>query len=502
MSDSGKSWICLVCGYIHHGEAPPESCPVCGAPASDFELQQPAPAPTTAPVITRWRCLVCGHEHKGNAPPDACPVCGVPAEEFEAAEEAAASQPSTSTETRKIVILGGGIAGVSAAEGARQTSPEAEIVLISGEKHLPYYRLNLTRRLAGEIGDDALPIHPESWYAENRIELLRGQEVTELRTESREIVFQDGNTLSYDRLILTCGAHPFIPPVPGAEKKGVFSIRTIEDVQALEESLSPGSPCVCIGGGILGLETAGALAKRGISVTLLENYGYLLPRQLNREASALLSEEVKRMGIQICSQAAAAKIIGNEQVEAVVLEDGTELPAAAVCITTGIRANSHLARRAGLAVRTGIVVNNHLQSSCPDIHAAGDCAEHGGRVYGLWEPARYQGNIAGMNAAGVATDFGGIAPMTTLKVLGLKMFSLGTLNPEAGSYVEISAKENGSYRCYLFRDNRLAGAILVGDTSLATAAARTLSEGKDCSAAGIPPTVESFECFLRGDSMA
>lgn len=501
MSDSGKSWVCTVCGYVHHGETPPDTCPVCGAPASAFELQEPAPKPVAAPVVNRWRCLVCGYEHDGNSPPDACPVCGVPADEFEAAAEETAA-PATSCESHKIVILGGGIAGVSAAEGARKASADAEIVLISGEAHLPYYRLNLTRRLAGEIGDDVLPIHPEAWYEDNKIQLLCGQEVTELRPENHEVVFQDGSTLGYDRLILTCGSHPFIPPVPGVEKKGVFSIRTLDDVQALEASLTPGAPCVCIGGGILGLETAGALAKRGFAVTLLENYGYLLPRQLNREASALLSKEVKGLGIQICTQAAAATIIGKDKVEAVVLEDGTELPAAAVCITTGIRANSHLARRAGLTVRSGIVVNNHLQSSCPDIYAAGDCAEYGGRVYGLWEPSQFQGNIAGMNAAGVETEFGGIAPMTTLKVLGVKMFSLGTINPEDGSYVEISAKDNGSYRCYLFRDNRLAGAILVGDTSLATAATRTLREGSDCSAAGLPATVKSFEAFLRGDSMA
>ncbi|HQB03691.1 MAG TPA: hypothetical protein PLY90_10415, partial [Candidatus Hydrogenedentes bacterium] len=118
-------------------------------------------------------------------------------------------------------------------------------------------------------------------------------------------------------------------------------------------------------------------------------------------------------------------------------------------------------------------------------------------VYGLWEPAQYQGSIAGLNAAGIATEFGGIARMTTLKVLGLKMFSLGTINPEDGSYTEISEKKDGCYRCYLFRDNKLAGAILVGDTSLATAAARILREGTDCSAAGLPASVHTFESFLR-----
>jgi nitrite reductase (NADH) large subunit len=499
MSDSGKSWVCLVCGYVHHGDEPPECCPVCGAPASDFELQEAAPAPAAAPVVTKWRCLVCGYEHDGDGPPEACPVCGVPAEEFEACapESPVASRRD---DKRSIVILGGGIAGVSAAEGARQASSSAEIVLVSAEEHLPYYRLNLTRRLAGEIGDEALPIHPESWYEEKQIQLLRGQKASELRPESKQVVLKDGRELSYDSLILACGAHPFVPPVPGAEKKGVFTIRTLEDVQALEGMLSPGAPCVCIGGGILGLETAGALAKRGIAVTLLENYGYLLPRQLNREASALLSEEVKGLGIQICSQAAAAAIIGEDAVEGVVLKDGTELPAAAVCITTGIRSNSHLARRAGLAVGQGVVVDNHLQTSVPDIYAAGDCAEYGGCVYGLWEPAQYQGNIAGMNAAGVPTEFGGIARMTTLKVLGMKMFSLGTINPKDGSYTEISTTEDDTYRCYLFRDNRLAGAILVGDTSLASTAARLLREKTDCSAAGLPATVEGFEAFLRDKS--
>jgi len=496
MANQGKSWVCLVCGYVHHGDEPPECCPVCGAPASDFELQAPAPAPAPTAPVTRWRCLVCGYEHDGTEPPDACPVCGVSSDDFEACT-AETADAAVSSDGSRVVILGAGIAGVSAAESLRNASPGVEITLVSNEARPPYYRLNLTRRLAGEIGDEALPIHPLSWYTDRNIRLLEGKEATEIRVEKREVALDDGTALPYDRLILTCGAHPFIPPVPGADQEGVFSIRRLEDVHALEALLRPGSPCVCIGGGILGLETAGALAKRGIKVTLLENYGYLLPRQLNREASALLSEAVTRLGIQICSQAAAAAITGNGRVEKVVLEDGTELPCEAVCITTGIRSNTHLARRAGLAVRQGIVVDNHLQTSSPGIYAAGDCAEYAGSVYGLWEPAQYQGSIAGLNAAGIATEFGGIARMTTLKVLGLKMFSLGTINPEDGSYTEISEKKDGCYRCYLFRDNKLAGAILVGDTSLATAAARILREGTDCSAAGLPVTVHTFESFLR-----
>ncbi len=496
MAGSSKAWKCVVCGYVHRGDTPPETCPVCGAPASDFESFEETSPPSPA-KSTSWRCLICGYVHDGDTSPDTCPLCGAGREEFEACVETPAPAAGA-TDKRKIVIIGGGIAGVSAAEAARQALPGAEILLFTTEAGLPYYRLNLTRHLAGEVGDDALIIHSRAWYEEQAICLRTGMTINALDVNSHTILTEDGETVSYDKLVLACGAHPFIPPIPGAELEGVSAIRTLEDVRQLLERVTPEAPCVCIGGGILGLETAGALAKRGIRVTLLEGFEYLLPRQLNREAAKVLEIHVKSMGIDIITNASTKVLEGDGMVCGVLLQNGTRLPARAVTITTGIRTNSHLARRAGLAVNQGIVVDMHMASSAPDIYAAGDCAEFGGAVAGLWEPAQYQGTIAGLNAAGAMSEFGGIPRANTLKVLGIKLFSMGVIQPDDGSYLEIADQEEGQYRRFLFRDGILAGAILIGDTRLAAAVTRASREHLDCSTVAIATaTASDVAAFLE-----
>lgn len=495
MASSPSALKCVVCGYVHRGDNAPEVCPICGAPTEEFEPFQEAPAPS-ASTAGQWRCLICGYVHDGTEAPDACPVCGAGTDEFEACGETAAPE-GHSNDSRRIVIIGGGIAGVSAAESARQALPKAEILLLGEEPVLPYYRLNLTRRIAGEIGEEALSIHPQSWYDEKNIHLRTGAKVHSLDPEQHSITTEDNERIPYDKLILACGAHPFIPPIPGADLPGVGAVRTLEDVRELLDRVEMNTPVVCIGGGILGLETAGALAKRGATITLLEGFDYLLPRQLNRDAAGILAESARAMGITIRPKSATKAILDDGAMKTVLLEDDTRLSASLITITTGVRANTHLARRAGLSVNQGIVVDAHMATSHPNIYAAGDCAEYGGAVAGLWEPAQYQGAIAGHNAAGVSAEFGGIPRMNTLKVLGIKMFSMGVIQPDDGSYKEIVETGEGRYRRFLFRDGFLAGAILVGDTALAAAATRAAREHTDCSALMAPETtVENVSAFL------
>jgi len=475
-------WVCMVCGYVHRGSEPPETCPVCGAPASDFEKREEKPAEPAAVKPTQWRCLICGYVHVGPEPPTTCPVCGALADDFEALAEKVAVAPAASGAARRVVILGAGIAGLSAAEAAREASPDAEITLISKEPDLPYYRLNLTRYLAGEIEEAALPIHPEAWYAEQRIRLLQGTEATAIDLQKGTVDLGGGNHLGFDRLIVTCGAHPFIPPIPGAEREGVTVLRTLAHAQQIRGALKTDMPCVCIGGGILGLETAGALVRHGVQVTLLEGYDWLLPRQLNQEAGRLLERHVEAMGITIRRRSKPLAILGDKHVQGITLENDTLLPAQLAVIATGVRSNSHLARRAGLEVKQGIVVNSSLSTAHPSILAAGDVAEHHGTLYGLWEPARYQGTIAGMNAVGQANEFGGLPRTNTLKVLGIDLFSIGAIMPTDASFDVIHNEQDGSYYRFLFKDGRLAGAILLGDTALAGTVAKALKEGSDFSA--------------------
>ncbi len=473
------SWLCSVCGYVHEGETPPDFCPICGATADLFQPYAGAADGVPATASTRWRCLNCDDIHAGNSPPAACAVCGVGPDKFEALpprpEGPVAKQPP-----RHIVVIGGGVAGISAAEAARKADPAAEISVLSREADLPYYRLNLTRYLAGEISADALPIHPLAWYDDNRIALHLSTELQTIDPERRRLQLRDRGTIAYDRLILAMGAHPFVPAIPGINRENVYTLRLRTEAEALLAMSVPGLNCVVVGGGILGLEAAGALARHGVKVTLLESFHWLLPRQLNRAAGQRLAEHVRSLGIEFFPGTQIKQVDGDEQVRSVLLATGEVIPAELVLITAGVRSNTYLARLAGLDVHNGIIVNNALVTSDPDIYAVGDVCEHQGISYGTWAPAQFQGSIAGMNAAGAAATFAGIPRSNLLKVLGVDLFSIGNVHPDDGSFLTCERQEQESYSYFVFRDSRLVGAILLGDAALSATLKKLIENQTPC----------------------
>jgi len=475
-----SAWRCKVCGYVHRGPAPPSPCPVCGASAEAFEPYQDATTAVDAPPTNQWRCLNCSYVHFGTEPPGECPVCGAHADRFGPHQDEAA-RPSTTGAGPRVIVVGAGVAGVSAAEAVRQSSPGAQITLVSKDEGLPLYRLNLTRALAGEVGDEALLLHPEAWYGEQNIDLRQGAEVAALGLGDGQVRLRSGEELDYDKLILTAGSHPFVPPFMGAHREGVTPFRSLEDYERILEAVSAGSRAVIIGGGILGLETAGALAARGLDVEVLEGFSWLLPRQLNERAAKILETHVRGVGIEVRTTARTKELVGDERVRGVLLDDGTTIPGELVVVSTGVRSNSYLARLAGLDVAAGVVVDDNLRTSHPDVFAAGDVAEHRGTVYGLWMPSMFQGSIAGMNAAGVDAEFGGIPRSNTLKVLDFDLFSIGVVEPEDGSYEVMDEERDGTYTRFVFRDCTMVGAILVGDTTLSATVKSAVEDRRDFS---------------------
>jgi nitrite reductase (NADH) large subunit len=475
-----RAWVCSVCGYVHHGAEPPDCCPVCGASGDLFEPYEEPGQHAPAPAVNQWRCLNCEYIHDGDEPPEVCPVCAAAADRFEPYTPSPAIVQEVK-EKLKVVIVGAGIAGVSAAESLKKSSPGAEITILSKESDFPYYRLNLTRYLAGEVSADQLPLHPPEWYDQQGINLLRSSELNTIDLENKELTLRDGSRLNYEKLVLTAGSHPFVPPVTGVNKENVSVLRTRGDADRILEVNKEGGRCVCIGGGLLGLETAGALARRGADVTILEGHGWLLPRQLNKEAGERLEVHASSLGISLQKKARAREIIGDERVRAVLLDDGTTLPAELVIIATGVRSNSYLARLAGLEVHHGIVVDDRLRTSNPDVYAAGDIAEHRGVTYGTWGPSQFQGTIAGLNVSGTTAEFVGIPRTNMLKVLGYDLFSVGQILTEDASYETMDAEINGHYFYFVFRDNHMVGAILLGDTELSAEVKTTVEKRLDCS---------------------
>lgn len=469
-------WKCEVCNYIHTGETPPDVCPVCGVGQEMFTRLEAVIGEAKPAEVTAWRCTLCDYVHEGSAPPEVCPVCGAEASLFEPVkEESTAAEGAVDVE--KIVVLGAGIAGMTAAEHARRTAPGVAITLVSGEAGLPYLRLNLTRFLAGEVSEDSLVMQPEAWFSEHRIDLIQG-EATAIDRQARQVRLHDGRTLPYDRLVLATGAHPFVPPIPGAALASVSTVRTLEDTRALLGRAAPDAHAVCVGGGLLGLETAGALARQGMRVTVLEGHEALLPRQLAVPAGRLLKDHLESIGITVRCEVRVQEIRGKNGSCTVCLRGGEEIPADLVVLATGVRPNTGLARQYGLDVECGVVVDDRMKTSDPDVLACGDVAEHLGVVYGIWPTSHAQGIVAGINAVGGRAEFHRLPPSNTLKVLDVHLFSIGEFQPRDASYEVLEDQKEGVYRRLVFRDGRLVGANLFGNIDLAGEIKEAVEAGK------------------------
>lgn len=457
-------WKCEVCGYIHEGPTPPDKCPVCGVGPELFSpLESPAPSRDSKPT-SRWRCTICDYEHDGPEPPDACPVCDAGPEHFEALpdEERQAAAPAE----RSVVIVGAGIAGLTAAEKARATCGKCGITLINKEPGLPYYRLNLTRFLAGEVDEAQLIMQRETWFERHGIDLVEA-EVGAIDPAARRLTLDTGKTMDYDSLILANGSHAFVPPFSGVRRAGVHVFRTLADGLKIVDVAKPGSECVCIGGGLLGLETAGALRKKGVKVSIVEGFNWLLPRQLPEIAGTMLIRYIESLGIGVYAGAVVKELTGDESVRGVMLQDGRELRADFVVISTGVRSNSYLARRCGLTVANGVVVDDRMRTSHPDIYAAGDVAEHRGTNFGIWPTAYAQGVVAGINAAGGDAEYKPIPPSNRLKVMDIDVFSIGLFTPDDASYRVYDERDEATFKRLVVRDGSLVGAVLYGDTTVA-----------------------------------
>ena len=441
-----------------------------------------------------WICTLCGYIHYGDEPPAECPVCGADRELFEPVLETSEAAPAGSDKAngRRYVILGGGIAGVSAAEALRRVDPAGEITLVTEEPGLPYYRMSLTRYLAGEIKADELDLHPRAWYEERDIRLRDGVKITGWDVDGKSLIAGE-ERLPYDALILTNGAQPFTPPIVGTQLKHATTLRTRADAEAIlavcaaraEAGETP--RVVCIGGGILGLETAGGLACRGAHVTVLENQPWMLSRQLNAPAARIFQAYLKGLGIDVVTQARTREITGVDGIANGVLLEGADapIPADLVVISAGVRANLGMARQGGLEVKNGVIVDENMRTSRPEVFAAGDVTEFQGMLYGLWAPAQSQGAVAGSSAGGQPAVFRGVPRSTTLKVLGIDLFSAGNVNevlPEGPLNVLLEAEEGQHYTGFLFREGVMVGAILLGDARLAGRVKKAMEERVDFSA--------------------
>ncbi len=384
---------------------------------------------------------------------------------------------------RKIVIIGSGIAGISAAQGARRQDPAAAVAVVGGESRSPYYRLRLTEVVSGRTPDEKLTLHPEDWYPDNSIRMLYGVSATAIRTGERTVELSDGTREPYDALVLATGSSSFLPPVSGADRPGVHTLWTMDDAHSLRDgvfsSCREGAPAVVVGGGLLGLEAAYQIVQAGCSTTVVELLPRLMARQLDARGAELLAARAESLGIRVLTGISASVLEGETvagvgaPVQSILLSDGSRLEAGVVLFSAGVRARVDLARQAGIPVDRRIRTDDHLRTGVEGIYAAGDCAEVNGFWSGQWSVARDQGLAAGANAAGGDVAYVPAPPAFVLNTLGTSVVSVGVFDPpgegevgyDPGVMSEIAEDaEKFVYRKLVKKDGWLIGFLLLGET--------------------------------------
>jgi len=364
----------------------------------------------------------------------------------------------------KVIIIGNGLAGTMAAKTLRELDQEIEIQIYGDEKYSYYPRPNLIEFLAGNLPYERLFAFPANWHTRQQIEIHLESPVKKIFPDSQEIEISGKKREKYDILLLANGASPFVPPIKGADKQGVFSLRTLDNAFHILDYLKDHKKAVIIGGGILGLETARALKARGAEVLVVEFFDRLLPRQLDSQGAELLKKQIEKMGIQVRLGVATEKILGTDGIKGLRLKGGDEVEAEMAIVAAGVRPNLEMAKEAGLATERGLVVNDHLQTSHPKIFAAGDNVQHKGRVYGIIPASFDQARAAAYNILNQEKKYEGTIVSNTLKVVGLQVTSAGLGIPEGQGFEEIrkEEKEKGIYKKIVLQNGALVGAIWMG----------------------------------------
>ena len=384
----------------------------------------------------------------------------------------------------KLVVIGNGMAPGRALEKLFDKAPGSyDVTIFNAEPRVNYDRIMLSPVLSGEKSFEEIIIHGDSWYIDHNVMLYKGFRIDGIDRKAKTVTASDGTTAGYDKLIIATGSVPIVIPVLGHDLPGVLTYRDLDDVQAMLLAAQSRGKAVVIGGGLLGLEAAAGLSDRGMDVTVLHLMPTLMERQLDPTAGHLLRKEVEARGINVITEANTKAILGEKKVTGIELEDGTVIPADLIVMAVGIRSNSAIAKAAGLTVNRGIVVDETMRTSDPDIFALGECAEAHGQVFGLVAPLYEMASVVASQLSGDETArFDPMVTATKLKVTGINLFSAGDF-AEADGREEIVLRDaaRGIYRRLVLEDNRVVGTVMYGDTSDGAWFFDLLKRGEDIS---------------------
>ncbi|MGX0401444.1 nitrite reductase large subunit NirB [Staphylococcus pasteuri] len=368
---------------------------------------------------------------------------------------------------KKLVMIGNGMAGLRTIEEILERDDERfDITIIGKEPYPNYNRIMLSNILQNKMSVEETIMNSYDWYDEHNIQLINNDPAIKIDRNNQKVMTESGIEVDYDQCIFATGSKAFVLPIQGSDFPSVIGWRTIDDTKRMMEIAKSKKHAIVIGGGLLGLECARGLLDQGMEVTVIHLAEWLMEMQLDAKAGQMLKADLEKQGMNFELQANTKEILGEEDVEAVRLADGRVLEADLVVMAVGIRPYTELAKQSDLEVNRGIVVNDMMQTSDPNIYAVGECAEHQGKVYGLVAPLYEQGKVLADYLTDNDTEgYKGSTTFTSLKVSGCDLYSAGQIveSPEIKG-IEIFNSVDNNYKKVFLKDGEVVGAVLYGNT--------------------------------------
>ena len=348
------------------------------------------------------------------------------------------------------LIIGNGIAGLKAAETIRKKEEDASILIISKAADYTYWRTKLSELICKDFTNDDILVKKLDWYEKNNIEVKLQNEVEKLDLDSKKAILKNGEEIEYGKALIATGSHPFVPPIKNIDTKGVFAIRTVDDLNSFKKHINENKKVIIIGGGLLGLEAAFSIKNAGCEVLVIET-------STGKNTSEILEKDGKVCGIK--------------------LDDGTEIEGGTILVQTGVRNDLDVAINSGLKTERGIIVDETLKTSDENVYAAGDCMQLGQATIGLWTASMEMGQIAGSNMTGDNKTYQTPKPFSSLLLGDIKLFSAGF---NSGEGIEEVKKEDGEKVYKLFKkDGKYVGGILYKDIKFQNDVKKIVFEGED-----------------------
>lgn len=376
------------------------------------------------------------------------------------------------------LIVGNGIAGLKAAESIRKKDENASIVIISKAADYTYWRTKLSELICKDFTNDDILVKKLDWYEKNNIEVKLQNEVEKLDLEGKKAILKNGEEIEYGKALIATGSNPFVPPIKNIDTKGVFAIRTVDDLNSFKKHINENKKVIIIGGGLLGLEAAFSIKNSGCEVLVIETFDYILGKQLDNELSLKLEKELNNAGIETSTGKNTSEILEKDgKVCGIKLDDGTEIEGGTILVQTGVRNDLDVAINSGLKTERGIIVDETLKTSDENVYAAGDCMQLGQATIGLWTASMEMGQIAGSNMTGDNKTYQTPKPFSSLLLGDIKLFSAGF---NSGEGIEEVKKEDGEKVYKLFKkDGKYVGGILYKDIKFQNDVKKIVFEGED-----------------------